>query len=357
LKKEYSQLLGPTLREGSLVYDEIASVDDLPIGMIDEQDAASYRLMKSELPTLFGYVVGQHSWKRFLHPPEEQLWQAQRNGKDFELLPPRKKSQPCALVGVRSCELAALQIHDKVLEQGPYRDPNYRQRRESAFVLAVNCTRPGGTCFCGSMGTGPKATQGFDLALTEVCREQEHYFLVEIGSAKGATILQGLPVKAATSAQIEVARKLLESASRNMGRELSTDNLKSILYDQFDSLHWEEIAKRCLSCANCTMVCPTCFCSNVEDSTDLTGTQVSRLRHWDSCYSVDFSYIHGGSIRNSVAARYRQWLTHKLAYWVDQFGTFGCVGCGRCITWCPAAIDITEEAKAFRAAANNSEVV
>jgi Fe-S oxidoreductase len=96
------------------------------------------------------------------------------------------------------------------------------------------------------------------------------------------------------------------------------------------------------------MVCPTCFCATVEDATDLTGSATERRRVWDSCFSQEFSYIHGGSVRTSAGARYRQWITHKLATWHEQFGVSGCVGCGRCITWCPVGIDITAEARAVR---------
>jgi sulfhydrogenase subunit beta (sulfur reductase) len=109
------------------------------------------------------------------------------------------------------------------------------------------------------------------------------------------------------------------------------------------------VASRCLGCANCTLACPTCFCASVSDTTDLEGETAARVRRWDSCFTLDHSYIHGGSVRASLRARYRQWLTHKLASWIDQFGVSGCVGCGRCITWCPVGIDITEEVAAIRA--------
>ena len=92
------------------------------------------------------------------------------------------------------------------------------------------------------------------------------------------------------------------------------------------------------------MVCPTCFCSTVVDSSDVTGETATRTKVWDSCFSQEFSYMSGGSVRVSGGARYRQWITHKLAYWHDQFDTSGCVGCGRCITWCPVGIDIRKEA-------------
>jgi Fe-S-cluster-containing hydrogenase component 2 len=134
-----------------------------------------------------------------------------------------------------------------------------------------------------------------------------------------------------------------------MGRSMDTTDIKELLYRNYDHPRWRNVASRCLTCANCTMVCPTCFCTTVEDVTDLTGNQAERWRKWDSCFTVDFSYIHGGSVRASPESRYRQWMTHKLATWIDQFGTSGCVGCGRCITWCPVAIDITEEVRAIRA--------
>ena len=103
-----------------------------------------------------------------------------------------------------------------------------------------------------------------------------------------------------------------------------------------------------MACGNCTLVCPTCFCATVQDTTDVSGT-VERDREWASCFDVEHSYLHGGSVRETTRARYRQWMTHKLSTWWDQFGTSGCVGCGRCVTWCPVGIDITEEAAAIRA--------
>jgi sulfhydrogenase subunit beta (sulfur reductase) len=133
-----------------------------------------------------------------------------------------------------------------------------------------------------------------------------------------------------------------------MGRTMDTKGIKELLYRNYENPRWDDVAKRCLTCGNCTMVCPTCFCTTVEDITDLTGEHVERWRKLDSCFTMDFSYIHGGSVRSSPRARYRQWMTHKLATWIDQFGTSGCVGCGRCITWCPVGIDITEETGAIR---------
>ena len=133
-----------------------------------------------------------------------------------------------------------------------------------------------------------------------------------------------------------------------MGRSMDTCNIKDLFYRNLEHPRWNNVAERCLTCANCTMVCPTCFCTTIEDVTDLTGEHAERWRKLDSCFTMDFSYIHGGSVRASTKSRYRHWITHKLATWIDQFGTSGCVGFGRCITWCPVAIDITEEVHAIR---------
>ena len=227
-------------------------------------------------------------------------------------------------------------------------DPAYKSRRENAFIVAVNCGQAGGTCFCVSMNTGPKVMSGFDLALTEVLEGGRHYFVVEVGTDLGAEILREVPHKASHEEETDAADRIVAKTATQMGRSMDTTGIKDLLYRNYEHPRWDEVAARCLTCANCTMVCPTCFCTTVEDVTDLTGEHAERWRKWDSCFTLDFAYIHGGSVRPSGKARYRQWMTHKLATWIDQFGTSGCVGCGRCITWCPVAIDITEEVRAIR---------
>jgi ferredoxin len=342
------RLLGPTIQEDAIVYEEIASVAELPAGWADEQDGGVYRLKRRSDAAFFGYSVGPRSWKQFLYPPTLRLWQAQsKEGRvQFEWEQTETPSK-MAFVGVRPCEMHAIAIQDRVLMGGNYSDSVYAARRANLFVVVVQCGQAGGTCFCASMQTGPRAASGFDLALTEIADKYAHYFLVEIGSERGAEVLRDVPTVPATEEQTQRAEALSARAARQMGRTLDTTNLKERLYRNYEHPHWDEIATRCLTCGNCTMVCPTCFCMTVEDVSDLTGTRAERRRRWDSCFQMDFSYISGGSVRYSSAARYRQWMTHKLATWIDQFGTSGCVGCGRCITWCPVGIDITAEARVF----------
>jgi Fe-S-cluster-containing hydrogenase component 2 len=160
-------------------------------------------------------------------------------------------------------------------------------------------------------------------------------------------VAEALATRPATGEERAAVGAAIARAAGSMGRSLETAGLKESLY-RYEDPHWDEVARRCLTCANCTMVCPTCFCASVEDVSDLAGVETERRRRWDSCFTMEFSYIHGGSVRTSAGARYRQWITHKLATWHDQFGRSGCVGCGRCITWCPVGIDITEEARAIR---------
>jgi ferredoxin len=338
-------IVGPTVREQAIVYDEIASAADLPIGWTDEQDGGHYRLRRRQDEALFGYAVGPHSWKQYQLPAESKLWRAQvdRRGALVNIIESPHEPPRYAFVGARSCELHAMGILDRVLTGGRRSDP-----APEVFIVAVQCGEAGGTCFCVSMNTGPVAERGFDLALTEILSDTAHHFVVEVGSERGAEVLVDVPHREAEGDDRDAACSVHERTASHMGRALDTTNIRDLLYRNFEHPQWDDVAARCLTCGNCTMVCPTCFCTTVEDVTDLQGEHVERYQRWDSCFTVDYSHIHGGSVRNSTRSRYRQWMTHKLATWWDQFGSSGCVGCGRCITWCPVGIDLTEEARAIR---------
>jgi ferredoxin len=354
LKRRGFKVIGPTVRDSAIIYDELTDANDLPIGWTDEQTNGTYRLKRRDDAAVFAWTVGPQSWKKFLFPPIQKIFATHRSTKGLDF-PNSKKQAPqesppikYAFFGVRSCELNAIAIQDKVFLGGPFIDPLYQRKRTGVFIVAINCSQAGGTCFCVSMNTGPKATTGFDLALTEILNDKHHYFVVEAGTELGEDILKSVKCTKATEENLAAVKNITEQTVAKMGRSLDTANLKNILYQSSEHPRWERTASLCLTCTNCTMVCPTCFCATVEDITDLAGKQADRIRKWDSCFTLDFSYIHGGSVRTTAKARYRQWMTHKLASWVDQFGTSGCVGCGRCITWCPVGIDITEEARAIR---------
>jgi ferredoxin len=348
-------VIGPTVKAGAIVNAAITGVADLLRGWGDDQDAGRYRLRRRDDEMLFGFASGAQSAKPVFFPTQEVLWRGERAGPGFSVEPaePAPEETPYALIGVRSCDLSAVGIQDTVLLGRRYDDRAYAARRAEAFVVAVTCTDPGGTCFCVSMGTGPHPEPdrgaAYDLALTELLDAGGHRFVVEVASDRGAELLDEIGAGAAAAEELDAAAGVAQDAAGRMGRTLDTFELKELLYASAESPIWDAVAQRCLACTNCTAVCPTCFCTSVEDVTDLTGDVASRHRVWDSCYNADFSYIHGGTVRASTKSRYRQWMTHKLGSWIDQFGMSGCVGCGRCITWCPAAIDITEEAAALRA--------
>ena len=355
LRRRGYTVVGPTVQSQAIVLRELQSARDLPAGWTDEQDGGTYRLIRRTDGALFAYNAGPNSWKDLLFPPTLQLWSARRAGDGSVQLQQGAQPPRYAFLGVRSCDLHAIAIQDRILLRDRFVDRDYEARRRDAFVVAVNCGKAGGTCFCVSMGTGPQADSGFDLSLTELLEGGEHRFLGEVGSARGAELLAELPHREAREQDEREAASTIEHTAASMVRSLDTTGIKELLYGNAEHPRWDDVAGRCLPCGNCTLVCPTCFCTTVDDGSDIAVQQAERWRRWDSCFTLGFTYIHGGSIRTSVAARYRQWLTHKLASWQDQFGSPGCVGCGRCITWCPAGIDFTEETPAIRAVSTRGE--
>jgi ferredoxin len=351
------RVLGPVARNGAIVHETIHDVGDLPMGWHDEQAPGSYQLRHDAGdPELFGWAVGPQSWKVPFFPAREDLWRARRDPDHVVVEHQDDAEGPFALIGTRPCELAGLDVLDRVLAASAHPDERYRARRRDTFVVAVECGSPASTCFCTSMSTGPAAPAGFDLALTELLDRHEgmastplegHRFLVRSGSDRGAEVLAAIPHHLVGPDDLSDRDAVLETARSAIARRLETEDLPNLLAGNIEHPRWTEIADRCLSCGNCTMVCPTCFCSDVRDITDLSG-EVTRRRTWSSCFDLEHSYLHGGSVRTSIASRYRQWATHKLSTWHDQFGTSGCVGCGRCIAWCPVGIDITEEVGIIR---------
>ncbi|GGT01171.1 4Fe-4S dicluster domain-containing protein [Streptomyces chromofuscus] len=340
-------VVGPTVRDGAIVLAELLSADELPYGWGVELEAGRYRLRERSDGAAFANAAGPQSWKSFLHPARVREWSADRVEGELVLTADQAAPPRYAFLGVRPCDLRAIAIQDRVLTGGAYRDPTYAGRRSGALLIVVECTEPGATCFCVSMGTGPAAGPGYDLVMTEVVDGDGHRFWVRSGSEEGAEILAEVPARLSDPETRETARAAVTAAADRMGRTMPEADLRELMAGTLDAPRWDDVAGRCLTCGNCTMVCPTCFCTTTEDVTDLTGDHAERWRLWDSCFDLDFSHLHGGPVRASARSRYRQWMTHKLGTWYDQFGSSGCVGCGRCIVWCPVGIDITEEAAAL----------
>jgi sulfhydrogenase subunit beta (sulfur reductase) len=343
LRQAGYRCVGPQIKEGAIVYDRLHSVAELPRGINDRQIPGAYRLEQNDGRRWFAWANGPQALKPLTFAPRENMWRAERdaNGRiRFAATVP--VSPPLAVIGVRACDLAALRIQDKVFLQGPHPDPYYAARRQNLFIVAVNCSHPAATCFCASTGDGPSATHSFDIALGEL----DDGFVVVVGSAIGGAVLAGLALGPATAEQRRAAERQAEHAARIQTRTLPGRNLRDALFANLEHPRWDEVAERCLSCGNCTSVCPTCFCHAENEQPRLDGTSSEHVREWDSCFTQGHSHIHGLTIRPDTRSRYRQWLTHKLGSWHDQFDSSGCVGCGRCIAWCPVGIDITEETAA-----------
>lgn len=347
------RVIGPTMERagevggGTIVLAELDSASALPHGWGVELAPGGYRLRRREDRAAFGHAAGPQSWKPYLHPPREELCTVRRDAAgDLTVSEPDRDPPRYAFLGVRPCDLAAIGAQDRVLGAGS--GSRYAARRDRVLLIAVNCTEPGATCFCASTGSGPAAGAGHDLVLTELTdADGAPRYLAEAGTPAGEQLLAAVPHEPADPAQAASGKAAVAAAADRMGRSLPPADLHTLLAGAYDAARWQDVARRCLTCGNCTMVCPTCFCTTVADTTDLTGANAQRWEEWDSCFNVDFSYIHGGAVRDSASSRYRQWLTHKFGTWHDQFGQSGCVGCGRCIVWCPVGIDVTEELHAL----------
>ncbi|MEJ2697098.1 MAG: 4Fe-4S dicluster domain-containing protein [Candidatus Sulfobium sp.] len=349
--EETHRVIGPKVENSAVVLAEIEFAD-LPAGVKDLQSPGCYRLENNKREdVIFSFSQGPRSFKNFLSPSIQELSRFSRTRRGMTMQDISVEERPFAFVGVRACDLAALKLLDQVFLEGPVGDKAYSRRRRDILIIAVNCLNPGGNCFCDSMGTGPEATSGFDLSMTEI----GGHFLIEAGTAGGERLIEGIPGAWVTDGDLEEkAAKILE-CRKNIGKSMEISDLPGVLYRNMEHPRWTEIADRDLECGNCTMVCPTCFCNSTYDflpAAEISGSLKEwggvRMRKWDSCFSKNFARVHGGNFRRSRRARYRHWMTHKLAYWIDQFGSPGCVGCGRCITWCPVGLDISRELAEIR---------
>ena len=338
------RIVGPTIAEGAVVYDELDSPAELPHGWTAESEPGSYRLEATSGTRAFDYGIPVTSWKRFTHPSLVPLTRARREGDLVTIVPVREPAPRLAFIGVRACELAALGIQDRAMRAGPAGDADHAARRDASLVVAVECAQAMSTCFCTSMANGPEVQAGADLVLSEL----DDGFVIRIGSAAGTAVLEPLALRVAAPDEIERAGTQVAAVRASIGDPVPADGLPKRLRAALDHPRWAEVADRCLACANCTLVCPTCFCTSVGVASDLDGIEATTERQWDSCFSLGFGRVAGdANFRPKVADRYRQWLTHKFSTWWDQFGSSGCVGCGRCIAWCPVGIDVREELNAI----------
>jgi NAD(P)H-flavin reductase/NAD-dependent dihydropyrimidine dehydrogenase PreA subunit len=338
------RLIGPTVAGGAVVYDELGGPAELPYGWSADAAPGTYRLRETGAERAFDYAVGVTAWKRFTHPPLVPLTRARRDGDQVTVEAVVEPAPKLAFIGVRACEIAALNIQERAMRAGPTGDSDHAARRDAALIVAVECAVSTSTCFCTSMASGPEVGPGADVILSEL----DDGFVVRVESEAGAAIVDPLRLPAASADQVGRAGAQVGAVRAAMGDPVPAAGLPERLRAALDHPRWAEVAERCLACANCTLVCPTCFCTSVGVASDLDGIEAQTERSWDSCFSVGFGRVAGdANFRPKVRDRYRQWLTHKFSTWWDQFGSSGCVGCGRCIAWCPVGIDVREELNAI----------
>lgn len=348
LQKSGYTIIGPRQDQGVIKLLPLTHFNELPRGIHSEQVAGNYTLCTKEDDSFFQWLVGPDSFKRYLHPPRHKLFSVKIDEQDFSIMPQESEepAEKLAFWGMRSCDLASLAILDRVLLNDMAQDQHYRNKRTGLFIVAASCTTSAASCFCTSMGNGPEPQQGYDILIQEYLKDGKAHHMASSGSAEGKQVLQTLCDVPANQNDITAYSQQIQRNIKQLDcNRLDTAGLAQTLKNASDHPHWDDIAARCISCANCTMVCPTCFCTSTDDRLDLTGEYAERWLNWDSCFNTDFSYIHGGALRPHTQSQYRHWLTHKISTWHDQFGSSGCVGCGRCITWCPVGIDLRNELK------------
>jgi ferredoxin len=336
LRRQGFTVVGPSLSDGVVRLAEVGDLGDLASGILDVQGPGTYTVSFGS-PLVFLSVNGPDSPKEYLHPSGVELLKLAEKSDGVDVVSVFHSNKKYAFVGIRPCDLRGVEVMDRTMMVPGFEDPIYSSLRRGAVFVVANCTRAGNNCFCTSMGSGPVADQGYDLAITELPEK----LLLDIPE-ESSSLLEGIETTPATEEDLRMAREMVRHTREQMAKRIERENPSELMREQTDSPVWKTTAERCLACGNCTMVCPTCFCNVTEDRTDIKDGSVSRVRLWDSCLTKEFTYSAGGNPRQERIARYRQFVMHKFAYWPEQFGVYGCVGCGRCITWCPVGIDITE---------------
>jgi ferredoxin len=341
LAAEGYRLVGPHATGDGVQLGEIDGVADLPLGWRASVEPASVRWRQEAGAGFFGYFSLLDGWKQFVFPSSERLWSLGEDGPE----PVLHDGKPLAMIGMRACDIAGLQVLDRTFMGEDNVDAHYLARRKDAFLIAVECAEAASTCFCAGMQSGPDVKQGADIVLFEIFDAAGHRFLARADSRRGREMLAALALAAASHDDERHAADTLAAVARDAAWEAAADVPQQAEPAHYSEAHWQKVADRCLSCTNCTMVCPTCFCFDSTPVGGVASGAAGAERRWSSCFDCQHSYIHGGVVRDSISSRYRQWLMHKLVTWNEQFGSSGCVGCGRCISACPAAIDIRREAE------------
>jgi hypothetical protein len=313
---------------------------------------SSFRRIESAAEVDWNYSSTTIPPSKIIYAPQQALVRFVKSDKGYKAEEDAGAITDRALLAVHPCDLHGLLVLERTF-LGQMKDAAYERVRSRATVVGLNCQNVGEKCFCASFGTGPFfgfwMQQGPPFGCDAILTDLGERFLVETFGEKGDMLF--VKVKSSPPSLDDIGEKFKrEAAAKERFRKtLNTRDLPALMRRNLYHPTWRITGEgKCLSCANCTNVCPTCFCYDTWDKAQLDLSVIERVRRWDSCQDERFAEVHGGNFRSTREARLRQFVCHKLSYWVEQYGCFGCVGCGRCMTWCPTGIDLTEIAAEIR---------
>lgn len=313
-------------------------------GPVKDGEIWNYELIKNPEDINLDYSNTILSAKKIIFPQREVFMEFSTgdNGqlKVKEILPEEKL---VAIFGLRPCDAKALTLTDKVFD-GDYIDLYYTKRRNQATLVGLTCnTPPSPNCFCLSLGGSPHSKEGLDILMTDL---GDKYY-VESLTKKGDELINLAKdlfeePKAHDKNDLE---KIHRDSEKKIKRHINDiEKIPANLKTMFDSPFWDEESLSCLRCGICTYLCPACHCFDINDeiisSSPLKG---KRVRTWDTCQFPDFTmHSSGHNPRPDRASRLRQRILHKFQYFVENYQSYQCTGCGRCITYCPVGIDLIE---------------
>ncbi|HEU19513.1 MAG TPA: 4Fe-4S ferredoxin [Deltaproteobacteria bacterium] len=305
---------------------------------VKKEDNVFFKVLEKGEEPLLTYANTKNAPKNFFFPQTETMMGYMRTERGMELKGDNIADMGDAvLFGARPCDVRSFILLDYVFDQEKYKDPYYIDKREKTTIVSLACvTPPYSTCFCTSVGGHPMIVEGADVVLTDVGDN----YLAEFITPKGQTILAKLgDLPTADDATLAKKEELVKKAEGEIKSQVAGSAIKPWLDENFEHPFWDTIHKSCLACGTCTYLCPTCHCFDITD--EVKGDEGKRVRTWDSCMYWLFTIeTSGHNPRTSQKQRWRQRLLHKFRYFVDNFGAIACVGCGRCVMYCPVNIDI-----------------
>jgi len=308
-------VFAPVKKDGAICFEPLSSAEDV----------------------VFDYPNSLKTPKEFFFPQAEVLFTFQ--GAERQTDKPAANTKPQVLFGLRPCDSKALLLLDSVFDQEDYQDPYYIEKRKNMVLIGLACTNPQSTCFCTSVGGGPFDKEGLDILVTKL---DDNRCYVEILTEKGKQLIaEDSSFKTVEKPDTKQVESVKKEAEAKIPTKVALEGLKEKLDGIFDSPLWDRIHEKCLGCAVCTYLCPTCHCFALLD--EKVSSNGQRIRNWDSCMFPIFTLeASGHNPRVSNRERMRQRIMHKFNYFVKNFGQTACVGCGRCLINCPVNMDIRE---------------